>query len=445
MAPLLASLLAGVDCKPSASAVEACTDFPPRCEEELLTVCNAGAVSRLDCAFKGLKCLLDAKGEARCAEPCPSTLDGYGACKGTHLLTCDGEALVDIACDEAGMKCGYMIEGHASCTKPCPDFVDGLGACTGTGLRRCNGQVFFDLNCLDVKLFCGTTADGIAQCTDPCPEGVDTFGVCDGEVAKRCDGSVYKEEDCGEVGKKCEQLDRFGVGCRGCTSTQSSGACSATWGITTCTAAGREIHQSCVARGGTCGFSEAECRSACLDTVPAGSCAAAKLAEGEKRCRENPFTHFHSIQTCAGGRVVETECPAASDGSVACVAVGGEPRCETTCGPSGRRCTDRGVLVACTTAGLAWIDCAEFGAECTDVGTDAFCACTEVPERSARCAADKRGWEVGYGDPPIEDAGATPVLDAGAPAAPDAGPAPSFEYVCVDGRITVKPCACAPP
>lgn len=448
--PLLLAAHCGSEPPPPA---EPCTAGDPKCEDpDTLLVCGDDGFARhVNCtAIDGKKCRKTAKGVGTCAKACPPGLDKYGACKTTKAQTCDGKALVESDCAELKEKCGYRIDGYALCTKTCPPGVNSNGACLGSTLHRCDGQVYTDLDCAKIDRTCQVKANGIAECSKACPPGLDAFGKCDGNVAKRCDGTSYVEEDCTKLGAgfTCQPLDRFGVGCHGCGTATPAGVCSQTGQITDCTESGKVEHESCIARGGTCGFSEDECRSTCLDPKPSLPCALEGLAPGAQKCKVNPFTHYSSIVTCNGaGKLVETECPAATDGSVTCVEAGGKATCNAACGPNARRCTNKGVLVTCEGAAVSgWTDCVSLGAKCVDDGVDAYCACNAIPPSAGRCSTKHSPLPLPIPDGGLdggeEDAGA----DAGDSDAGDAGAAPvALQYSCVGGRIMTEPCTCGKP
>lgn len=449
--PLLLAVHCGGEPPPPG---EPCTKGDPKCEDpDTLFVCGDDGFARhVNCtASDGKKCRKDAKGVGHCSKACPPGLDKYGACKGSKVQVCDGKALTEGDCGELGQKCGYRVDGYAMCTKTCAPGANSNGYCQGAKLRRCDGQVYTDLDCASIDRTCQVKANGIAECSKPCPPGLDAFGRCDGNVARRCDGTSYVEEDCTKLGAgfTCQPLDRFGVGCRGCGAVTPIGVCSATSQITECTESGKVEHSSCPARGGTCGFSEDECRNTCNDTKPSLPCSALGLAPGAQKCKLNAFTHYASIVTCnADGKVEETECPAATDGSITCVEADGKATCNAACGPNARRCTDRGVLVTCAGAAVSsWTDCVSLGAKCVDDGVDAYCACAAIPPSAGRCSTKHSPLPLPIPDGGLdagEEMDAGDIVDGGDGG--DAGVAPvALQYTCVGGRIMTEPCTCVKP
>lgn len=369
--------------------------------------------------------------------------------------------------------CSYMLEGNAACTKKyCIDaqnagtYYEGDGGADRAGFcsdiaktpapsgvlmnNRCFGQVYQDkLNCSDVdpKLLCRTDSTGAVRCSKACPPGLDIFGECGPDemgktVGKHCDGEAYIEDKCADT-QQCAPLDRFGVGCRGCADLPPEGLCSntKTQRVRYCADNGEVIEESCIARGGTCAFNPDECRYDCMNVKDQPSCADEALKPGEAKCKVNPYTGYSSIVLCtSSGNRYELECPAAKDGSVTCrefmpgemiplpdggtapldgglaLPDGSDPMvkpllgCDLNCGPAGKKCTDRGVLVECNLGVMpTWIDCPEAGGTCIDDGTDAYCACSgPLPAYASRCI---RG----------------------------------MKYACSGGRIVQEACTCTAP
>lgn len=370
----------------------------PRCDGTTQVFCGQdGFVQRFDCAIEDppQACRVDAKGRGYCSDPCPPDVDDLGRCAGDRVQRCDGNVYTDFDCLESGKTCGYQqTHDRAACTLPCPPDVDSRGRCEGDRLLRCDGQVFLDADCAKDGQRCVTNSEGIAYCSEPCPPGVDSFGVCENNVARKCDKDTYFEIDCNATGGTCEPVSRLGVGCRGCDEKYLLGMCTPEGRVTACSRLGLTITESCVAWDGSCEYDPAQCQYGCVGTRPSRDCGEEGLTEGQSKCRQNPSTGFLSIVSCREGALKEDECPAASDGSVTCSESNGIARCETSCGPSGRRCTDRGVLAACTSGPSGplpgWLDCVALEGRCVETDDDAYCACTGLSEAAERCADGRR-------------------------------------------------------
>lgn len=485
LGPLLLTALAlgNLDCKGEGAAQSPACDpktfTKPKCKGDDLVACGPDGfeLAKKCREDENKQCLHTAKGEAECGKPCPDYVDSFGACDAKHLQTCDGEILRDISCTSVNVNniCSYMIEGYAVCTrKYCAQAqeagtyysgdADGgasrMGFCSDTAEKpapsgvqmndRCFGQVYQDkLNCTDVdpKLKCRADSTEAVRCAKECPPGLDIYGECGPDdmgktVGKHCDGAVYIEDKCKD-GQQCGELDRFGVGCKGCGDLPPEGKCShsKTQRVMYCADNGEVIEQSCIARGGTCAFNKDECRYDCMDAKDLPTCSDEGLKPGEAKCKLNTFTGYSSVVLCAmDGKRHELECPAAKDGSVVCkefmpgemvplpdggtapldgglvLADGTDPMvkpllgCSTDCGPAGKKCTDRGVLVECNLGVMpVWMDCAAAGGTCIDVGTDAYCGCAgDLPAYASRC---ERG----------------------------------MKKVCSGGKIISEPCTCEAP
>ncbi|MEI7895036.1 MAG: hypothetical protein WCI05_18215, partial [Myxococcales bacterium] len=251
-----------------------------------------------------------------------------------------------------------------------------------------------------------------AYCTKPCPAGIDPYYHCVGSELEACNGATYYRGPCTQSSQRCEVTTRYGASCRGCGTLPVEGRCEPDGVLTVCLRSQVQSTVACVVQGKTCGWNPSACQYDCLGGPPQEPtpCASVGLTEGQSKCLTHPATRFISIQSCKGGAVVENECPAAGDGSVTCSETGGTAQCTTTCGPSGKRCTDRGVLATCDgSATLGWTDCVYLGGTCTDTGTDAYCACSgPLAAVTSRCVD-------------------------------------GYHYTCSGGRIVQEACTCQAP
>lgn len=455
----------------------------PKCKGNDLVACSPDGfeVTKNCKSDNNQQCLLTGKGEAECGKPCPDYVDSFGACDDKHLQTCDGKILRDVSCTSVNPNntCSYMLEGNAACTrKYCATaqedgtFYSGgpdagsdaaalrTGFCSDTAEvpapsgvqmnKRCFGRLYQDkINCTEVDpmLQCRTDSTGAVRCAKQCPPGLDLYGKCGPDdmgktVGQHCDGEVYIEDKCGDD-QTCGELDRYGVGCKGCGAIPPEGQCShsKTQRVLYCADNGEKVEQSCIARGGSCAFNPDLCRYDCMDVKDQPGCADEGLKPGEAKCKLSKATGYASIVLCTSdSKRYELECPAAKDGSVSCkefmpgemipVPDGGtapleggltlpngkDPNvkpmlgCSVDCGPTGKKCTDRGVLVECNLNLMPdWMDCAEAGGVCIDDGTDAYCGCAgELPPHASRCEYGKK-------------------------------------KVCSGGRIVTEACSCTPP
>lgn len=354
-------------------------------------------------------CARDADGIAWCTLPVPADVDAAGRCEGTRLLKKDGDVLMDWDCKDSTppMTCALDEYAEAWCSLPVPTDVGAAGSCDGTRLLKKSGDVLVDVDCADQQKTCALDSKGTAYCTLPCPTGVGPFGRCIGERLQRCDGDTLIDTDCAAKGQRCEpDATRSGAGCVGCGEVPPGGYCADNGVLVTCTLAGFSWRSHCTGIGGQCRYDDQACESTC--GVPEPACDTEDLEEGKSKCRRDDVTGFASVVSCKNGLVEEEECPAASDGSVACTDTPDGARCTTTCSFSGRRCTDRGVLLICDdTPTLSWLDCPYFGGTCKEEGTEAFCACTGMSPQASRCHEGRK-------------------------------------RVCTEGRITSEPCTCGP-
>lgn len=406
-------------CAVDAQGVAQCTvpcpsglDALGGCSGTRLSKCSGGVLVDLDCAARepALACGRDAAGEAFCGAPAPAELTSGGVCVGNVRHRRDGELVEDTDCAalDPARTCALDALGDAYCTLELPAEVTEDGQCDGTRLRRRSGDVLIDLDCSASGRHCATTAAGRAFCTAFCPAGLDASGRCDGDTVRSCDGDVFIEVDCAARGQTCRVASRFGAACVGCGDTPPGGVCSPDGVLTACTPQGTSFRENCAADGRTCGWDATACAYACLP-ARADSCEGYGLAEGEYTCWKANATGHLSVVHCQDGAAVAQECPAASDASVGCTEAAEATRCTTTCNASGRRCTDRGVLVTCDdTPTLGWVDCGVYGATCVETDDDAYCACAGVPATAAGCSEGRQA-------------------------------------ACTDGRLVMSACTCPSP
>jgi hypothetical protein len=198
----------------------------------------------------------------------------------------------------------------------------------------------------------------------------------------------------------------------------ATGACSADGSkVTSCSWHNLQVDSACT-NGSACGWDEASCSYGCLGGVPPRTCDDEGLAEGASRCTKDLYFNIFKTQRCEGGVLLETECPASLDpgntcktdasGQASCVV----PICQ---GTTRKRCTDRNVLVDCSSyngGNYWWLDCGQDA--CIESGDDAYCSCKSPTYEENACLRS-------------------------------ASDGSRFRYICQQGRVVAEPCECKRP
>ena len=359
----------------------------PRCDGNVLLSCIDGNLERTDCRALEQTCRTDSQGIGSCGQVCPPGLTAEGDCDGAFLRRCDGDLFVNVDCASLAATCQEGADGISRCVAACPSDVDSKGRCQGSRLLRCDVETLVDVDCGASGLSCLVDAAGQAYCGTPCPNDLDSFGYCDGGIVRKCLGGRTTEEDCAAEGSVCDQITRYGAGCRGCNGVGSTGLCTSDGRAQYCGPGEILWEEDCAERGGTCGWDETRCRYACLN-VAAPACSGWGLGLGQSSCYQDAATGFWQSVTCASAGLQYRECAAATDGSVRCeVDSSGVATCQNCLDSTIARCTDRNIAVNCPNE---WLDCSFFESECRVEGGLAYCACTELDSAAESCLDGRR-------------------------------------------------------
>lgn len=159
------------ECGPRACRDGACEPPDPtpcrepvegRCDGTKVKLCQAGRSQTIDCAARGLTCVMTPEG-ADCAEEVPRHLrcSGPPRCEGDVLVTCEAGRKVLTDCEAERAICGKLPDSNRlGCVRVVPSTEDACGPCgcgpiAGATESTCDGRDDDGDGYIDEALDCG--------------------------------------------------------------------------------------------------------------------------------------------------------------------------------------------------------------------------------------------------------------------------------------------------